>query len=124
MSIDELVTDWGGFERLVVELHETGEVTVQHNVTLTGRSGTPRQIDVLIRYKQGLYEHLIIAECKYWNSSVRREDVDALAMTVRLPGWSVVATVRAQKQYVDWYVLDPRKLAAARSAGFLVERNL
>jgi hypothetical protein len=88
MSIGDLVTDWGGFEKLVAELHETGEVTVQHDVTLTGGSGAPRQIDVLIRHKQGLYEHLVVAECKYWNSSVQRQDVDALAMTVREVGAS------------------------------------
>jgi hypothetical protein len=55
MSIGDLVTDWGGFEKPVAELHEAGEVTVQHNVTMTGRSGALRQIDVLIRHKQGLY---------------------------------------------------------------------
>lgn len=36
MSIADLVTDWGGFEQLVAKLHETGQVTVEHNVILTG----------------------------------------------------------------------------------------
>ena len=61
MKITELVTDWGGFEKLVATLHETGEVSVEHNAVLQGRSGAPRQIDVLIRHKQGLYEHLVVA---------------------------------------------------------------
>jgi competence protein CoiA len=43
MSIAELITDWGGIEQLVAELHETGQVTVEHNVILPGRSGAPRQ---------------------------------------------------------------------------------
>jgi hypothetical protein len=88
MSIAKLVTDWGGFEKLVAQLHETGEVKVEHNVVLVGRSGAPRQIDVLIRQKQGLYEHLIVVECKFWNAPVDRAQVDALATTVREVGAS------------------------------------
>jgi hypothetical protein len=81
--LSQLVTDWGGFERLVARLHETGAVSVEHNVTLTGNSGTPRQIDVIVRHKEGLYEHLIIVECKYWKENVSRLHVDALATAVR-----------------------------------------
>jgi hypothetical protein len=88
MGIADLVQDWDGFERLVANLHETGEVTVERNVTLKGRSGASRQIDVLIRHKQGLYEHLVVAECKYWNSRVQRADVDVVIMTVREIGAS------------------------------------
>ncbi len=88
MSVENLVRDWGGFEKLVAELHETGEVTVRHDVTLVGGSGTPRQIDVLIRHRQGLYEHLIAVECKYWSSAIERIHVDALATTIREVGAS------------------------------------
>jgi hypothetical protein len=88
MKIKDLIEDWGGFEKLVAELHETGEVTVEHDVVLKGRSGTLRQIDVLVRHKQGLYEHLIVVECKYWNYRVERLHVDALATTVREVGAS------------------------------------
>jgi hypothetical protein len=88
MTIDGLVTDWGGFEKLVAQLHETGDVRVEHNVTLVGRSGAPRQIDVVIRHKTALYEHTILAECKYWNSPVDRLHVDGLAATVRETGAS------------------------------------
>lgn len=83
MNISDLVKDWGGFENLIAQLHETGEVTVEHNVVIPGRSGAPRQIDVLIRHKQGLYEHFVVAECKYWRTPVERLHVDALAITVR-----------------------------------------
>jgi hypothetical protein len=51
MNIEHLVKDWGGFETFVAQLHQTGDVTVEHDVTITGRSGAPRQIDVLIRHK-------------------------------------------------------------------------
>jgi hypothetical protein len=87
-SVENLVDDWGGFEDLIAKLHETGEVKVERNVTLQGRSGAPRQIDVLLRHKQGLYEHLVIVECKYWNRNVDRAEVDELAATVREVGAS------------------------------------
>ncbi|TAJ42432.1 MAG: restriction endonuclease [Reyranella sp.] len=87
-TLSDLVSDWGGFERLVAQLHETGSVTVEHNVTLPGRSGAPRQIDVLVRHKEGLYEHLIVVECKYRNAPIERLHVDALATTIREVGAS------------------------------------
>jgi hypothetical protein len=116
MSIADLVTDWGGFEQLVAKLHETGQVTVEHNVVLPGRSGAPRQIDVLIRHKQDLYEHLVIAECKYWNSPVERLHVDALATTVRevgaargvifsTKGFQSGAVTQAKHENIDLYVV-------------------
>ncbi|HEX7890004.1 MAG TPA: restriction endonuclease [Ramlibacter sp.] len=83
MDIEDLVKDWGGFEKLIAALHETGDVTVERNVTLEGRSGATRQVDVLLRHRQGLYEHLVIVECKYWKKPVERLHVDALATTVR-----------------------------------------
>ena len=88
MSITDWIKDWGGFEKLIAKLNETGDVSVSHNVVLEGRSGAKRQIDVLIRHTQGLYEHLVVAECKYWNSAVERLHVDALATTVREVGAS------------------------------------
>jgi hypothetical protein len=85
-DISQLVKDWGGFEKLVASLHETGDVTVEHNVILKGRSGAERQIDVLVRHKEGFYEHLIVVECKYWNRNVARLHVDALATTIQEVG--------------------------------------
>jgi hypothetical protein len=38
IGLSDLATDWGGFEKLIAKLHETGEVTVEHNVILAGRS--------------------------------------------------------------------------------------
>jgi hypothetical protein len=87
-TLSELFTDWNGFEHFVAELHRTGSVEVEHNVTVIGRSGASRQIDVLVRHKVGLYEHLIVIECKFWNSPVERQHVDALATTIREVGAS------------------------------------
>lgn len=116
MGMIDWVKDWGGFEKLVAKLNETGDVTVEHNVVLTGRSGAPRQIDVLIRHKQGLYEHRVIAECKYWNSPVERLHVDALAITVRevgasrgvifsSKGFQSGAITQAEHDHIDLFLL-------------------
>jgi hypothetical protein len=86
--LSHLVKDWGGFEDLVKQLHSTGTVRVERNVTLTGSSGAPRQIDVLVTHREGLYDHRIVVECKYWNERVDRQQVDALANTVREVGAS------------------------------------
>jgi hypothetical protein len=82
-DIKRLVADWGGFEKLVAELSATGDVNIEHNAILKGPSGIPRQIDVVLRHTQGLYDHLIIVECKYWNKRVSRLHVDTLITTVK-----------------------------------------
>ncbi|WP_430414032.1 restriction endonuclease [Parasphingorhabdus sp.] len=87
-TLSDMIADWDGFERLIAQLHETGSVKVEHNVTLTGKSSAPRQIDVLVRHKEGLYEHLIVVECKYRNAAIERLHIDALATTIREVGAS------------------------------------
>lgn len=78
-----LVLNWGGFELFVADLNKTAEdVSVEHDVTLIDRSGVPRQIDVVLRYRKGLVRHLVIIECKYWKRNVSREKVDAFAQAV------------------------------------------
>lgn len=83
MEMKDLVRDWGGFEELVADLHRTGNVTVQRDVTLTGQSGAPRQIDVLITHREGLYDHKILVECKHWNRPIERLHIDAMATAIR-----------------------------------------
>ena len=80
--LPELVTDWGGFEELVADLHRSGTVLVERDVTLAGTSGARRQIDVLVSHHQGPYVFKTIIECKFWTSTVKRSDVDVLASTV------------------------------------------
>lgn len=81
-SLNELVEDWAGFEELIRTLHDTGTVTVQRNVTLPGKSGAPRQIDVLVTHTEGLYTHRILIECKHWKSPVKRQQVDAMVAAI------------------------------------------
>ena len=83
LNLGGLVSDWGGFEKLVAALNAIGNVSVEHDVRLTGKSGAPRQIDVLIRHQEGLIEHLVIIDCKHWKQRVSRAEVDALATSVR-----------------------------------------
>ena len=78
MKIKDVVEDWGGFEELITDLHRDGELDVQRDVTLTGQSGASRQIDVLIKHKQGPYEYLTLVECKFWKKKVERANIDVL----------------------------------------------
>lgn len=82
MALD-LIKDWGGFEKFIAEMANTGDVTVSHNITLTGTSGVSRQIDVLITHKTGLINHLVICDCKFWKASVKRMHVDGMITAVK-----------------------------------------
>jgi hypothetical protein len=42
IDISNLITDWDGFESLVSKLCETGDVTVERDVVMVGKSGAPR----------------------------------------------------------------------------------
>ena len=116
-TLADLVKDWGGFERLVAQLNQTGDVTVEHDVVLKGRSGAPRQVDVLIRHKKGLIEHLVVVECKYWKTSVERLHVDALANTVREVGASrgvIISTADFQSGAIEQATHDAIELFKVR----------
>lgn len=78
MGLNSLVEDWGGFEDLVKDIHEDGNVSVERGVTLVGKSGATREIDVLIRHQSGTYNYLTLVECKHWRSRVKREQIDVL----------------------------------------------
>ncbi|APS58383.1 restriction endonuclease [Piscirickettsia salmonis] len=83
MQLKDIVKDWGGFERLVADLHKDGEVDVLHDITLIGASGASRQIDVMIKHKKGVYEYLTLVECKYWKKKVERSHVDVLYASIQ-----------------------------------------
>jgi hypothetical protein len=46
--LNDVVKDWGGFEEFVKKIHQKGNVNVIRNVTVNGKSGAKRQIDVLL----------------------------------------------------------------------------
>lgn len=78
MKLNEIVKDWGGFEKLIEDIHKGENIIVEHNVTLLGKSGATRQIDVLLTHKQGPYEYKTLIECKYWSKKVERAHIDVL----------------------------------------------
>jgi hypothetical protein len=56
--LDKLV-DGQDFERFVHDLYaEDADLEVEHDVTLAGKSGAPRQTDVLFRHRAGGHEYL------------------------------------------------------------------
>ena len=65
---------WQEFENLVTKIHtETApDAVVQRNHHITGSSGIKRQIDIAISTKVGLYDILIVIECKRYNRPVVR----------------------------------------------------
>lgn len=76
MFLNQII-DWQGFEQFVTDLYkDDGDVTVEHDVTLKGKSGANRQIDVLITRKSKLHSYQTMVECKYWNKKVERNIVD------------------------------------------------
>lgn len=67
---------WEKFERLVaaVNLAADKDATVKWDDTVDGR-----QFDVTIRYKKGLYDFLIVIECKDFATPIPIEKVEAFA---------------------------------------------
>lgn len=80
--LDKLI-DWKEFELFVADMYaESDEVTVQHDVTLVGKSGAKRQIDVFVTQKTKLHEYNTIIECKRWKKPVTRQVVDVVFSSV------------------------------------------
>lgn len=116
MGLLDCINDWGGFEKLIADLNDTGEVKVEHDVILTGSSGAPRQIDVLITHTTGLYEHKIIVECRYWKTRIKRQHVDSMVSAISdlgvskgvfftTEGYQKGAKLVAEKSNIDLFLI-------------------
>src|SRR2546430_1980857 len=80
--LDQLV-DWRDFETFVRDLYELdAELRVQHDVTLEGKSGARRQVDVLITHTKGGSTYSTVVECKRWRDPIDRQRIDVLAASV------------------------------------------
>lgn len=75
-NLRNVVSDWGGFEEFVKEIHEGEDITVERDVILTGQSGAPRQIDVHVTHSKGPYKYSTLIECKHWKNKVKRQQVE------------------------------------------------
>lgn len=76
--------DWKDFEKFVAEMYkDSAEVSVQHDVTLVGKYGDKRQIDVLVTQKTKLHTYKTIIECKFLSTAkVDRPIIDVLAASI------------------------------------------
>ncbi|MGE0397212.1 MAG: restriction endonuclease [Kofleriaceae bacterium] len=77
-GLEHLVTDWGGFEKFVADLHSTGDFEIERNVVLPARAGGTYEIDVLLRSRSGPYTFTTLVSCKYWSSNVPRTAINDL----------------------------------------------
>jgi hypothetical protein len=80
--IDRLI-DWKDFERFVHDMYAEDErLKVEHDVTVTGKSGAKRQIDVRFTHHVKDHTYITVVECKRWKEPVTRQRVDILAATI------------------------------------------
>jgi hypothetical protein len=64
-TVYEQLIDWREFELFVQRLYqEEQNLKVEHDVTLVGKSGAKRQIDVLITQETKLHKYITLVECK------------------------------------------------------------
>ncbi len=114
--IDKLI-DWKDFELFVKQLYEQDmQLEVEHDVTLIGKSGAKRQIDVLIKHKTKLHEYVTIVECKRWKEKVDRSRVDILFASIEdlnaskgviftTSGYEEGAEKYAQSKNIDLFIV-------------------
>lgn len=79
----EKLIDWKEFELFVADIYsESDEVSVQHDLTLIGKSKAKRQIDVYVIQKTKLHTYTTVIECKRWKKPVTRQVIDVLFASV------------------------------------------
>ena len=89
--------DWKKFEELVASIQQdlAPEAKVTANTKLIGKSGTPRQIDILIEQETGQYSLRIVMDCKDYKVPVDVNDVEAFLGLVEDVGAHKAAMVAA-----------------------------
>lgn len=120
---------WRRFEDLVAQIQRdlAPSANVEQNVKMLGRrSGSMRQLDVIVRNKVGQYELLIVIECKDHKRAVDvkaieefmglARDVGANKGVIVAPnGFTAAARTRAQDVGIDLYKLVDAKSRDWRS---------
>ncbi len=71
--------DWKKFEELAAAIQRdlAPEAKVTENAKLVGKSGTPRQIDILVEQDAGQFDLRIVVDCKDHKKPVDVKDVEA-----------------------------------------------
>lgn len=118
-NLRNVVSDWGGFEEFVKEIHEGEDVVVERDVTLTGLSGAPRQIDVHVTHSKGPYKYSTLIECKHWKNKVKRQQVENMYASMEDLGASkgVIFTTSGYQSGAETY-------AKAKNIDIYVVRDL
>lgn len=84
MTFSRIVSDWREFETFLASIYrDMSDVEVQHDVTIADKEGIERQIDVLVRFRRGAHQFMVIIEAKYWRTPIERAQVDELILTVQ-----------------------------------------
>lgn len=73
-----MITDWGGFEQLIADVHAMPGFTVERDVELPAKEGGTYRVDVVLRWRQGIYDVVMICECKWWTRPVERSVITHL----------------------------------------------
>jgi hypothetical protein len=68
---------WKKFEEAVASIQKNiaPGARITNDEKIKGKSGTVRQIDIVIRYNIGQYSILVVADCKDWKNPVDIGDV-------------------------------------------------
>ena len=114
--IDKLI-DWQDFEKFIRDIYELDpDMVVKHNVTLEGKSGAKRQIDVLLTHKSKLHTYVTVVECKRWKEKVDRGIIDILYATIEdINASKGVIFMSKGAQKLHRIIVKPRLSMAASS---------
>lgn len=119
-TVYEQLVDWKDFELFVQKLYqEDGSLTVEHDVTIKGKSGAKRQIDVLITQETKLHKYKTLVECKRWKEKIDRSIIDIL--------YASIEDLNASKGVVfttSGYEAGAEKYAASKNIDIFVVREL
>lgn len=84
MTFSRIVGNWREFETFLASIYrDMDDVKVQHDAKIADKEGIERQIDVLVRFRRGAHQFMVIIEAKYWKKPIERAQVDELILTVQ-----------------------------------------
>ncbi|CAI3803983.1 restriction endonuclease [Rheinheimera sp. MM224] len=114
------------YELLVVQIHQgmlkfdgVENISVEHNVTITGKSGATHQIDVYWEFKLAGVTYRTCVECKNYKTAIKKSQVAAFAEILRDIGNAngIIATTSS-------YQKGAKLLAQANNIRLVLVNNL
>ncbi|MCW3033305.1 MAG: hypothetical protein JWM60_1650 [Solirubrobacterales bacterium] len=117
--LDRLI-DWKDFELFIHDVYaEDEQLSVEHDVTVTGKSGAKRQIDVRFTHHVKGHTYTTVIECKRWKEPVTRERIDVLASTIEDTG-----AAKGVMFTTTGYEEGAQRYAAAKNIDLFLVRDL